>query len=154
MKEKLRKAFLIETIINFCTSGVLNALCAWLINKQMSFVDVNIWSSMVDLYITAHCTSLLTVFFSHSSAKRYCRLGAYTEGSFFAGFAKNPLLLGLLVGDISFIIGAVLVNVLFALLHVSVLPLYGFVVYKGFFGALTGAATANIALQRFMLKDK
>lgn len=154
MKEAVHKILKIEAIISLFTSGFLNALCAWLINQKSAYVDVHMWSIMFDLFITAHCTCILTVLFAHFSSKRYIRMGVFTKCRTISGFAKNPILLGFLMGDLSFLTGFIIINSLFAILSISALSLCGYIVYKWIFGAAVGILANNIALQRFMLAEK
>ncbi len=152
MKEAVKKILRTETIINLFTNAILNALCAFLINMRAETVATDFFSVAIDMFITCHCTAMLTTGFAVFSARRYKKLGVYTEDRWASGFPKNPVLLGLVIADIFFFVGLALGGI-FALCTVTTMPLWIFVLYKGIFGAVIGIVAVNVAQRRFLLRE-
>lgn len=152
MQEIAYSILIIESIITAVINGGLNALCAWLLNRNSAMIDVSLWPNAIGLFITFHCICILTATFAWFSAKRYKNTGYYTKCKRLSGFASTPTLLGILLADIFSIIGSIITTIIFGYMGIAELPLHTFVIYKTILGIIAGVSTNNIALKRFLLK--
>lgn len=150
LSETERRIIRIEITINCLTNTVLNALCAWLLNRSKAAVPTDFWNVLLDLAITCFCICTLTSFFCSASAGRYLKNGGFTlragDGTWLSDLPRRPYLLGACLAGMTGLPLGALLGLGFTFLHVPVLPLAGFVLYKGLFGGILGGIVCSVVL--------
>ncbi|MBR3704497.1 MAG: hypothetical protein IKM11_03300 [Oscillospiraceae bacterium] len=154
MKETLQKVLRKEMIINFVINAVIGAFFAFMLNRKAERVATDFVSTLIDLLISTHFPALFTAGFSGIFAKGYAKQGIYSESYKLAKFPRNPLLFGLVLAELSVVIGVIVLGGGFTLIGIDSMPLWVFILYKTAHGGVVGMIVANLAQRRFLLKPR
>ena len=158
MNSAVKITLAVEIGINFMTNCLLNALCAWLINKNADVVTTNAVGIFIDTCITCLFICLCTTPFAVAAAKRYQKSGILKEwkpkAGFLAHYPKNPVLLALSFAFSIMLPIGILLGIGFSAFGISVLPILNFVLYKGISGGIIGGCVCALTLVRYQFLQK
>ena len=152
-----RVAFAIEAGLNFAISGLLNALCAWLLYGAAPFVPVDFWSLLIDTTITCYLVSVCTAFFATRSARRYRRQGLHVQvgGRLGEGLEALPAAwfpLGCCLFGMCLPVLLAAFGIAFGASGTTALAPVPFMAFKGLWGGLFGVVVCLIVLLRHLGK--
>jgi hypothetical protein len=146
LKANLRTQAMIAAVFNFLINGMITGL----IYHNTEKVPTDVVSIAIDMVITCLLTFTITSYFCGANLESAKTAGILPPANGFihllARLFRTSLVFGILLGSVSAVVLSAVIAPIFALLGITALPFYLYVLYKLLFSALFGSGATFIAM--------